>query len=555
MARTSPRNLTLTITCLAGLALSAPALAQDALGDGTALDANLEVGSGGRNPDAVDFRRELAFRNAIVTGNVPGGFAFRGDVGYSAANDFRGSTAADDIFAFQRDAFFSGLATRGINGISAIQTSLAYGVTGQSSSLVGDVIINRPGAGTSVENLATQQRFDIFASIDGSLRAPSSITLSELQRPTFLNVQQDQSGRSVGYIGASDLMGVRALPPENAMFGAREAATEDAMLERLRQDPTLSTPVEDDDEDEAPGIQLPTHSELLRSLGVPLGTEDLITDPNEDEQEGANEGAGGLPDPLSSDPLAPVRRVLQEEEWRANPFNRVISDGDNGQGNPFADPLPDAGEGEEGADESVPTPAHTFEQRVQEAIEAAEAVLGRPVVLDDLRAGLDDPVFTRHMDTGMEQLQEGRWFDAEEHFAAALQLAPGDPIAAIGRLHAQIGAGMFLSAGANLRRLYTAYPELMAARVPARFLPEGERLEKIRALLRLRMGQFNAMNDDAAALLAYLGIQTGNQTDVEEGLARYRELSIDPETGEPDVLSRLLEGAWLHASDQEESAP
>jgi hypothetical protein len=158
------------------------------------------------------------------------------------------------------------------------------------------------------------------------------------------------------------------------------------------------------------------------------------------------------------------------------------------------------------------------------------------------------------MNLGAEQLQEGRWFDAEERFAAALQLSPGDPMAAVGRLQAQIGAGMFLSAGANLRRLYTAYPELMAARVPDRFLPKGERLEKIRSLLRLRMDQLNPMNDDAAALLAFLGIQTGNRDDVTEGLARFKELSIDPATGEPDVLSRLLEAAWLN-SDAEEPAP
>ncbi|MEM1424462.1 MAG: hypothetical protein AAGH64_10725 [Planctomycetota bacterium] len=138
MLRTTTHHA-IALLALSGLALGAVsrAHAQNALGDGTALDSNLRVGSGGRNPVTQDFRRELAYRNAIVTGNVAGGRAFRGDVGYSAAYDFRGETGSDDLFEFQRDAFFSGLATRGISGISAIQSSLAYPVTGAGAGAIG----------------------------------------------------------------------------------------------------------------------------------------------------------------------------------------------------------------------------------------------------------------------------------------------------------------------------------------------------------------------------------------------------------------------------------
>jgi hypothetical protein len=48
--------------------------------------------------------QELSFRNALVTGNVIGGREFRGDVGYSAAGDFRGRLGSDDFFSFQRNS-------------------------------------------------------------------------------------------------------------------------------------------------------------------------------------------------------------------------------------------------------------------------------------------------------------------------------------------------------------------------------------------------------------------------------------------------------------------
>ncbi|GAB4554927.1 MAG: hypothetical protein Tsb0013_17620 [Phycisphaerales bacterium] len=528
-------RLTVLLGAICGLTLGLQQThAQDALGDGRALDSNLRVGSGGRNPEARDYRRELAYRNAIVTGNVPGGFAFRGDVGYTAANDFRGATGSDELFAFQRDAFLSGLATRGIDGIASLQSSLAYGVTGQSDGLMGNVIINRPSASLDAGDLApgsAPQRIDIYSTIGGSLRAPSAITLQDIERPSFLNTLQDRSGTTIGYIGASDLMGLRAVPPTNSLYGSRDPLLDRDILERLREDPTLSTPLVTD-EPQRPDLRLPTYQKLMESLGIPTRIEDTV---DERIDDGMDEPVRTT-FPLGGDPLAPVREALREAERRDDPFTRST-----GPVPERVEPVvPEADDG--GAEDAS---EETFRDRLDRAVRAAEEVLGRSVDIDALGTTSEDPAFLRHFDRGVELLEAGRFFDAEERFAAALQLAPGDPNAAIGRLHAQIGAGMFLSAGANLRRLLVAYPEFIAARVDAKFLPSGERLAEVRELLRLRMGQANMMNADASALLAYMGVQTDNRADVEDGIARYVELTTDPETGEPDTLASLLEAAWL----------
>ena len=541
MSQTPP----VILLSICGLAFAtAPAIAQDALGDGRALDANLAVGSSGRNFEGRNYSQELAYRNAIVTGNVPGGFAFRGDVGYSAANDFRGATAADDIFEFQRDAFFSGLATRGIGGISAIQSSLAYAVTGQSQGLVGDVIINSPVVGANAGEFTGSPRatrIDIYGTIGGTLRSPSAIKIQELDRPSFMNTISDANGNTIAYVGASDLLGVRPLSPQNATFGATDAQQEQDILERLREDPTLSRPLDTDDEERFGSARPAPYQQLLDALTVPIDRIDSQINTEIDGQLNTQIDPTQSQTPTTrftppEDPLDTVRDALRESERAANPFNRVSGD--------ITDPSADVGDSDNPETEDAQRPK-TIQERIDEAVEAAERVLGRTVSMDGLRTSSEDPIFRHHFEAGVDLLRRGRYFDAEERFSAAIQLAPGDPMAAVGRLHSQIGAGMSLSAGTNLRRLFTAYPEMMAARLDRELVPRGDRLDQIRSLLRKRMNQANIMNDDAASLLAYLGVQTGNADDVVDGLARFKELSVDPETGKPDAFASLLEAAWL----------
>jgi len=84
----------------AGLAVTTtPAAAQQrSTNDGRALDANMRVGSNGRNDTGTDNIRynrngPMYTGNQVVTGNVTAGRQFRGPVGYSDPNEFRGITA------------------------------------------------------------------------------------------------------------------------------------------------------------------------------------------------------------------------------------------------------------------------------------------------------------------------------------------------------------------------------------------------------------------------------------------------------------------------------
>src|SRR5882672_6516540 len=88
-----------------GAMVVVPAAAQSALGTGNALDHNLSPTSGGINSPVPieDFR----LRNQIITGNVAGGRGFRGSVGYTAENDFRGRLGSNELFSFRADSAYS----------------------------------------------------------------------------------------------------------------------------------------------------------------------------------------------------------------------------------------------------------------------------------------------------------------------------------------------------------------------------------------------------------------------------------------------------------------
>ena len=95
-------RLILTLVAMvvwAVVAMGQRARAQDALGDGRALDSNLQVGSGGINQpgQAPAYLRA----NDVITGNVSGLGFFRDNVGYGATGEFGDRLGSDDLFRIQ----------------------------------------------------------------------------------------------------------------------------------------------------------------------------------------------------------------------------------------------------------------------------------------------------------------------------------------------------------------------------------------------------------------------------------------------------------------------
>ncbi len=608
----SPRHSATAILAIAaGSILAAPALAQNALGDGRSLENNLQVGSNRLNSTNNRFNNDLAFRNAIVTGNVGGGMQFRGDVGYTGVNDFRGQLGSDEVFNFDRQSQFSGLATQNVRGLGAVQLQLDLPIGGQTMARSSDFIINRPGTGFSSaqaslpENaIANRRVFDPYNSISGSLRSTSRFMLESATQPQVLGqlgAVEGQPQESRGLISASDLHGVKVLPQFSPAFGQRDdramllppqaldgtqlpalspttpatrrsgegrldrptdtnespARTGERIAPESLSNPTLSP----DRASISPGTYQAAMGELrLRAERLELTPANQALAANQPEQSDPTATPGS---PTETDMLASHERLvasLEEIRKSLQPNANILPPGferpdlsdqndenatepDDGSEPPvitldidrdLKTPQPPQVDGEDplptrdtltirrgdGEPITLDAPTSSIAKPTSAANRIQTLLKGQDIKISTLKSShTSNQLFAEHMKEGESALADGRWFDAEERFTAALTLNNGDPMAAAGRANAQLGSGMFLSAAVNLRNLFRAYPELMVVRFDAKLLPRAERLDKLREQLRYRARHDTLIARDAGLLLAYLGYQFQNQSDITEGFA------------------------------------
>ncbi|MBL8745992.1 MAG: hypothetical protein JNK58_06500 [Phycisphaerae bacterium] len=519
---------------------------------GRALDGNLQVGSSGFNAPIANFQRELALRNAVVTGNVAGGKAFRGDVGYSAADDFRGETGSDDLFEFQRDSAYSGLATQNIRGITPLQFQLTESTAGQTEGMLGNLIVRRSSAGVSAAETTGKGgpnlSVDPYGNLRGSLRSTSDFVLRNTRFPFVLgSLGKEEEGASRLYMAANPLIGVKAITMGNSAFTIQERP--DLILEgRVSGIPNteienaqregLPTPVGQRFEPTTPLDSV--RSELARKADNFLSKRfDESTTTPESRGTGVDR-APAVPtesseqrfDRMIEEMRQSFRKRLKSMEEQAPPTEEPSSQ------EPGADKKP---QGKSSDDKSVEPTLTT-----QEVIANARGLLANGDVR--IQALLDqngaDDLYSWHMKKGEVALRADRWFEAEERFTAALRSKPGDGMAAAGRINAQIGGSLFLSAGVNIRNLFTAYPELIPARYSAELLPSGKRLDGVRLILRDRIKRDTAFAREAALILAYLGWQTESEADTKEAFAALEAFHTNA-GDEPDPLEQVLKAIWL----------
>lgn len=580
------------IACSAGaaIALAGVARAQNALGDGRILDRNLQRGSGGFNPAGTDWRREANYRNAIVTGNVGGGRSFRGNIGYSAPSDFRGVTGSDQFFDFQRDALTSGLAANNLRGTNALRLAFDQTTFGQTEGIGGQLIIDRATSGVTGADIASGggapggSGADRFGMIRGALRSTANFQAQMATTPSVIGQASSNANAAPGsemqFLTSSNLQGIKVLKQSNAAFGADDRSFSFSGLQQKKAE----------DEAEAKKKPRTPHESLMESLRVqadPVAKQ--LSEQQRVETSPLSFGEPtktdflkptGEPDPAKPD--APPKGDTEKNEPYKSGFDRELEalrarlsgQTDDALMKSFRERMKTAeedkapsvldapqrpsrggGDGEPGEKpappESVlPTPPGVPAQIDDEDPEAMtkrvlEALKNEFVRVQGLKPlEPDRSVYTRHMTAGEELLGAGEYFNAEERFTAALNAQPGDAMAAVGRIHAQIGAGMYRSAATNLRNLLSAYPEFIAARFDAALLPGTERLDRIRTQLRARMQYTSMIGREASLLLAYAGVQTDDPALVREGLARLRE--IDAEMGTAaDPLEEVLRETWL----------
>lgn len=510
-----------------------PAIAQNALnaGSGNALDANLRVGSGGRNVRPRAFSDELAFRNAIVTGNVPGGKGFRGEVGYTAPLDFRGATGANDQFGFRADSFYSGLATRNIRGIDALRQQMLFTTLGQTAGPIGPLIIARPETGTSgasVANAGAQPLSLNLQDLEGSIRSISNLRVRNALEPELLARYVNEKGDTRLVLG-SEIEGIRLRPDPRA---TPETATLPSPTRIDRTAPNA----------ELIDSNLSPHALLLESLrreteragarlrGLPgdgRTQADELRPPGTDDAPSIQDTLNPPTQPMSIENMLEMMRGQLEGDDKSEPTPSEDS-------RRLPTPVDQA------SDPRVAARKAQLDALEQALLGMSQDLAPQPLVNDESVGG---DRYAASMQRGIAMLETGQWFDAEEQFTMALATRPGDSMAAAGRIQSQIGAGMFRSAAINIRNLYRAYPELIPVRYQDSLRPAGERLDLLKRQLIERSRVDTPFALDACIVMAYLGHQVDDPTLRDAGFARLHEInaSIGATT---DPLIDLLERIW-----------
>ncbi len=544
---------------------------------GRTLDNNLRAGSGGWNGFGRNFGAESAYRNAIVTGNVGGGREFRGSVGYTAADDFRGFLGSNTNFQFERDSFYSGLATRNLRGLESIRNPLAYTVAGQrDTAFGGGLIINRAGVGASGATIENSQgpsvtHTDVFGNIAGTLRSPSVQTSRNDRMPEVVAYTNTPDANGVVRVmSASPLIGIRSIRSDSPMFNPVEAGLESSQPDYINRPLPSGLPIDDKaktDEAESDRVISP-YQVVMESLrgtpsnvaikSAPVGMSTTEPDSNvlkrptlvpetgrtdgadgavEDEESPTGLGSNLIKLPKFDENLERLRMLLQGGQVRP----RLDDTGDGS-----SDENGGAGEEADTQDEELATTAPEL---------AAQILSGKTALVIELA---DPPtpgnIFAEHMRRGAALLKDERWFDAEERFTAALSVRPGDPIAAAARLTAQLGGGMFRSASINMRNLLGAYPEMMVTRFDRSLIGTEARTGRVKAQLRQRMELSTPTARECALLLAYVGYQTEDPQAIREAFDRLDEIVADLQS-ETDPLERTLRAVWLDSPPTHDPAP
>jgi len=540
------RPVVVLFSVLSALASPGAVSGQNALGDGTALDRPLRVGDTINRP-VQNFEAELRFRNAIVTGNAPNGLGFRGDVGYVAPGEFFGALGSDDSFAFRRDSAISGLAGLGLRGTEALQLQAALSTGAPSpgsGALANDYRYARTGYLSrgaelrrpdeaisnrlSIEpirrrNDPVSPDFDDRGLDLWTVRSPAAYIATQSLRSSLMGTRENEQGATIG-LEASPLRGVREIP-----LGPRP--------EQVNSEP-LSTRI---DLSAPPPGSAPEPAEEETTPD----TADAQASP--DTYEGLLDRLESLaPSPLTRDEEAPDESTDPEStpapaDWRGrlDALRRQLVPG-----------LERSRLGESDADgEEKKRPSGVDEETVRMLLESA----GRIAEFTPPSADGPDPYAT-HITVGQRLLKDRRYFDAETRFARALANRPGDAMASAGRVHAQLGAGLYLSAALNLRDLLRTHPELLSSKFDASLLPEPRRLASIVGELEKDLQGEQRLGSAAALSLAYLGYQTGDRGAIESGLAFFPTLSDLPDDATEEQrqnaqLADLLRAVWLDSDE------
>jgi hypothetical protein len=551
------RSMTAGVAGLALAAMAGLASGQTALGTGRGLEVDLSTIKRGNAPRA-DFMAEVRMRNDLVTGNATGGRSFRGDVGYRAADEFRGALGEDDLFSFRRDSVGAGAAGIGFRGTSSLQYQYSYstanqfngsesltmsrmgGTTGASKLEPAGTMLRQPRRVSTDSFSGLGDGWELLAPRLGTLRSTSTFNSLDSLNPTMVGERTGARGEKE-WMTASSLLGFRVTQPKRTDEPPPGSLARPTGAQRLNQ------PTQEAGDKERLNKEVRTsYAELLERMeqeAGKLGVQPTLgTRPETEPAKEAAPGAAPGKEPLKEG--EPARS--QEPGWQGKISElREQLRAPRTLRKPLTKEDRAAGMGERAgvkAAEKLEDPdARRFDATTLAMIRKGGGEVGSYTL-----STVEKDLYSRYMTDGAAALAQGRYFDAEEQFARCLALSPGDPMASAARINSQLGAALFLSAAVNLHELLERHPEMAGIRYTGEAIPSKARLGDVAEVLRERIAKAKAeqgtVPEEAGFLLAYVGFQLGEQAVVDEGFAAL-DASAAP-TGPNAAMLELIKGVW-----------
>jgi hypothetical protein len=545
-------------------------LGRDALGSGNALDANLEVGSGGSNGYS---RRAAAFsyqaiqaRNLGVTNNIAGGRGFRGDPGYTAPRDFRGDVGGDDIYSFQRDSALSSVQfLRSSQRLDPLNISANKGTFQYRRDFTSLPEVNNA--------FAARQIGDAEIRLD---RVNSAMTTGSLL--TTAAVPED-AGFTRGTITSSTVRGIQpaiqsgSFQPQNLF--------DEAMLfdygSNLRLDPgtvnpfqprPFRSPWEDEDGKRlmpkeqiggivVGGLNTPTPYETIvqrvvenyagrdnvniddsgilrmredRALIEARITAPRIGTPEDGRPSDSSGSFEGLSRP-EDDPDAGIGPAFRRSATKFNADDPTTNQGRNQAGSSTTDPATSGAPASEDEEDNLRSPDELFE------------IYRHRTEIDGLQNSAVSDRASELVDQAEAYMVENKYAKATDRLKDAKRLNPGNPMIEAGLANAQIGFGAYFSAELTLGKLFTRNPELVgAAYSDPKVIPNRTNLmiaaNDLKSRITAGKSARSSRNAGLGLVLAYIGWQVDDQSMIETGLG---EIADSPQAG----LEGLLRAIWL----------
>ena len=562
---TTSTSTTRSAALLLALALASPALAQNLanqnnpLGGGRALDANQRVGSGGTNEAARDVREIIRYNQAIVEGTVGGGRAIRGGGAVRSGSEFRDRLSADSFYRFDRDSRASGAVGNGLRSsdVLAAQSAFSSGrplnpnvMQSMTASRGGGVA---SGATLDFQRSASQWRFEqssraaVLSSTtrrDGRDMALSASTLqgvvttfpnaadalfgSALERPVG-SISLDQADALRDAVRTEELQDTRV--PNVVPGSAREAQQTQRAAERTAAAQRSSRIVTRMDDINAAFGQ-------ATATGAPG---------QEDTREQWRKDLDALRERLNQQPPAALPGMTPGR----TPAPGTAAPGTPTPGTPAPGAAPTAAPTPAPGTTPGTTPATTPAGDPARGTSALQRLREQNLQIDSLvepnkqgKQGPEADLYSTAMLHAQKQVAAGRYFDAESTFTRLLALKPGDAMAQVGRAHAQIGAGLWVSAAASLRNVLREQPALIAVRYGADAMVPAARLTEVAAQLQAELARPDSgVGEEAALVLAYLGFQTGTAAWTTQGLDALKDRAPAGSAGAQ--LQQVLREVWL----------